>query len=147
MILPNRHPKIGRLFGIKFKALHDGKLSEQLSLQNRPTSREAYSKNGIPMNVQLTFIKPLPNRAFELYQNEPNPFDQSTTIGFYLPADSEIMLTLKDKTGRLLRVIKEERAAGEQVVILQNLDLPKGVIYYQLYTKFGARTKKMLRLE
>ena len=135
------------LFGIQFKALRSSKLSKQLSLISHPTNKEAYDKSGAVLDVQLTFSPSVPNRAFELYQNVPNPFNQSTIISFYLPDDSEIVLTLKDKTGRLLRIIKEIRKAGTQHIELQNQDLPKGVLYYQLYTKFGAKSKKMLHLD
>ena len=136
------------LFSIRFKALHSGKLSQQLSLLNQPTSIEAYDENGHIMEVHLKFETRNVSKTFELYQNQPNPFSQSTSIGFYLPEASEVTLSLKDEMGRLLKEIKENRRAGAQEFQLDDLDkLPKGIIYYQLSTKFGTKVSKMLRLD
>ena len=71
----------------------------------------------------------------------------AASIGFYLPGDSKIILTLRDETGRLLRIIKEDRKAGEHKIDLSEFDLPSGFIYYQLSSKFGTNAKKMLRLK
>ena len=97
-------------------------------------------------NVKLTFIPPI-NKAFELYQNQPNPFDQITKIGFYLPKASPVTLRLSNETGQLLKEIKGTKGAGYQSIDLEGLDLPKGLIFYQLQTDFGTEVKKMLRVE
>jgi hypothetical protein len=133
------------LFTIEFTALRDGKLSEQLHLVNRPTTVEAYNQEGANMDVALRFTKP-DNNEFELFQNNPNPFDDRTSIGFYLPSDSEIVLTLRDETGRILNTYKDFRKAGYNSIELSKEASMTGLIYYQLSTKFGVKTKKMLRL-
>ncbi|MFK7982173.1 MAG: hypothetical protein AB8G86_19490 [Saprospiraceae bacterium] len=136
------------LFTIEFTAQKDGKLSEQLSLLNRPTVIEAYKENGELMDVQLTFVTPIVDRdKFELFQNHPNPFPDKTEIGFYLPGDSEIQLILRDEAGRVLRTIKANRKAGYNTIQLNEEELANGFIYYQLSTKFGTKAKKMLKLK
>ncbi|MFK7983809.1 MAG: Ig-like domain-containing protein [Saprospiraceae bacterium] len=146
-ISSTENPESVTLFTIEFMALKDGKLSEQLSLLNRPTVMEAYDKEGKLMDVQLTFNKPVFGQQFELFQNQPNPFHDKTTIGFYLPGDSEVTLVLRDETGRTLKVIKEDRKAGHNAIQLQETELTNGFIYYQLATKFGTQAKKMLQLK
>jgi len=47
----------------------------------------------------------------------------------------------------VLRVIKEAGKAGRNQIQLNELDLPAGFIYYQLNTKYGTKSKKMLRVE
>ena len=136
-----------QLFTIEFIAEKDGKLSELLSLSNRPTVIEAYAENGELMEVALTFTTPLSTDKFELFQNQPNPFQDRTMIGFYLPGDSEVQLILRDETGRVLRTIKEERQAGYNTIQLEEAQLTNGFIYYQLSTKFGTKAKKMLQLK
>ena len=136
-----------QLFTIEFIAEKDGKLSELLSLSNRPTVIEAYAENGELMEVALTFTTPLSTDKFELFQNQPNPFQDRTMIGFYLPEDSEVQLILRDETGRVLRTIKEERQAGYNTIQLEEAQLTNGFIYYQLSTKFGTKAKKMLQLK
>jgi len=135
------------LFSIEFTAEKDGELSELLSLSNRPTVIEAYDDNGELMDVALTFTTALSNDKFELFQNEPNPFQDETTIGFYLPDNSEVQLILRDETGRVLHTIKEERKSGYNTIQLDKTQLTNGFIYYQLSTKFGTKAKKMLRLK
>ena len=95
----------------------------------------------------MTFTTPISTDKFELFQNQPNPFQDRTMIGFYLPGDSEVQLILRDETGRVLRTIKEERQAGYNAIQLEEAQLPNGFIYYQLSTKFGTKAKKMLQLK
>jgi hypothetical protein len=137
-----------QLFTLVFKATRDGILSEELSLVNQPTSIEAINQAEELLNVQLKFNNPIEaEKDFELYQNEPNPFKETTNIGFYLPENGTVTLTFRDEIGRLLKEIKEERSKGLQSIIIDKGDLPKGLIYYQIQTKFGSKTKKMLHLK
>ena len=135
------------LFTLDFIAQKDGKLSEQLSIIDRPTPMEVYNGNGNLMRVQLRFTMPLYNKQFELFQNQPNPFKEQTEIGFYLPSDSEVQLILRDELGRILKVIKMDGKAGNNRLEITKSQLPNGFIYYELLTKFGAQGKKMLRLK
>jgi hypothetical protein len=135
------------LFTIEYTALFDGKLSEQLAIIDRPTTIEAYDSNGDLMEIELNFTTPIADRSFELFQNQPNPFIDKTSIGFYLPGDSEVKLILRDETGRVLRVLKENRTEGFNKIQLEDADLSNGFIYYQLSTKFGTKARKMLHLK
>ncbi|MEM1119957.1 MAG: hypothetical protein AAGJ18_05875, partial [Bacteroidota bacterium] len=135
------------LFTIMFTAEKDGKLSEQLSLLDRPTAIEAYDVKGELMDVQLTFTTPLAGEPFDLFQNQPNPFHKTTSIGFYLPSESEVELILRDETGRVLRTIKADKQAGYNTIEINQADLTNGFIYYQLNSKFGSKARKMLKLK
>ncbi len=99
------------------------------------------------MEVQLTFTTPIYKDEFELFQNQPNPFHDKTTIGFYLPGDSEVQLILRDETGRVLKTVKEDRKVGYNTIQFNQEELTNGFIYYQLSTKFGTKAKKMLKLK
>ncbi len=136
-----------QLFTLQVMALQDVQLSEVLSINHHPTTAEAYDENGDLMEVEFRFTSPSEQSVFELYQNEPNPFQGMTTIGYTLPDDSETYLVLRDETGRVLQVMKQEGKAGSNQFQIRELDLPSGFIYYQLATKFGMKSKKMLRIE
>lgn len=140
-------PAKATLFQVTFKAERAGLLSEMLELANNPTPVEAYDMEGNTMDIELAFKAPLGNRPFELFQNEPNPFKEQTKIGFYLPGNSEIELIFRDESGRILKTIKEDRKAGFNSFDFDKKDFQRGLIFYQLDSKFGSQNRKMLRLE
>ena len=127
--------------------MEDVQLSEVLTIQDQPTSVEAYDDAGNTMQVQLDFQTATTLPVFELYQNEPNPFNSMTTIKYVLPADSEARLILRDEAGRVLQTIRQAGITGKNQFQLNELDLPAGFIYYQLITKFGTKSKKMLSVK
>ena len=56
-------------------------------------------------------------------------------------------IVLKDANGRLLQSYWQDGKEGVNQFIIDEEDLPKGLLYYQLNSKYGSITKKMLRLE
>ena len=53
----------------------------------------------------------------KLLPNVPNPFNPSTSINYELPADSHVLLSVYDLSGRLVRVLEDSQmAAGEHSV-------------------------------
>jgi hypothetical protein len=144
--VPDLHVQTA-LFTLKFTAQQDGKLSELIQLLDRPTTIEAYDRQDNRLDIELNFEQnPLENE-FELFQNQPNPFNEKTTIGFFLPGNSEIQLILRDETGRILKTIKEERKAGFNTILIHQQEITNGFIYYQLHSKYGVKAKKMLQVK
>ncbi len=82
--------------------------------------------------------------SLDLFQNQPNPFSSQTTIGFYLPGSSDIELILRDNRGRIIKSFNEYRTTGINHIVIDDLVETTGLIYYQLVTDFGTRSKKML---
>jgi len=99
------------------------------------------------MEVKFNFSEVGTEKVFELYQNEPNPFQGQTTIGFYLPGDSEVELILRNETGKIVKQIKSYETAGFNQIQLTDSGIPTGFIYYQLNTAFGTKAKKMIKLK
>ncbi len=86
--------------------------------------------------------------GFELKQNQPNPFRQTTTIGFNLPESGPVSLKVFDVSGRMIYQTNGEYAKGQNEIELNRGDLPvSGILYYQLSTHSGYATKKMILLE
>ena len=83
---------------------------------------------------------------YALFQNQPNPFKQTTTIRFTLPAKSQGKLTILDNTGRTLQSIEQTFEKGINEVELKDWQA-KGLFFYQLETEFGTRIQKMLRVD
>ena len=85
---------------------------------------------------------------FELYQNEPNPFEDKTVIGFRLPAAASATLTVYDESGRLLFTQQGDFAKGYNAMVLdRSLLKTSGVLYYTLATATASATKKMVQMK
>ena len=85
---------------------------------------------------------------FALYQNQPNPATNGTTIGFNLPKDSKAILTIMAFDGRVVRVFKGQYKAGYNAITVNRSDLnTSGVFYYRLETKDHSASKKMVIID
>ncbi|MCB0642274.1 MAG: T9SS type A sorting domain-containing protein, partial [Phaeodactylibacter sp.] len=79
------------------------------------------------------------------YQNVPNPFTHNTRVGFELPNDSEITLTITDVKGQVLKVISGAYSKGYHEIQLRKSDLPStGVLQYRLETDKASATRTMI---
>lgn len=136
------------VFSLSFKALADVQLSEVLNINSKYTTSEAYNSDADLMDVALAFNGELATASFELYQNTPNPFKTTTTVGFNLPDAGTATLTVYDLSGKVLKLISTEYAKGYNEIELNRAELSgSGVLYYQLDTTTGSATKKMLLVD
>ncbi len=86
--------------------------------------------------------------GYELYQNWPNPFSTSTQIGFTLAQGAEVVLTVLDVQGRVLKAIQGPYARGYHEVELEGSELPaSGVLYYRLKADTFVATRKMILMD
>jgi hypothetical protein len=132
-------------FTLRMRAEKSGKLSQMLGVSGEITRAEAYGDNG-RLNVAFRYDgKTVAGVGFELYQNQPNPFVNKTTIGFFLPEASEATLSIFDESGRMVYQQKGQFPKGENAVVLDRALLnTTGVLYYQLETDTDMATKKMI---
>lgn len=143
----NAHRSDDALFSLTVIPNKNGYLSDFISITDGPTPTEAYDKNGRVMKIQLLFQQaPEEKGKFEMYQNKPNPFKEYTTIGYYLPNNSSVTLTLTNEAGTILKVVKEEGKEGFNSFTLEGKDVEKGLIYFKIETDYGTQTKQMLHL-
>jgi hypothetical protein len=118
-----------------------------------PISAEAYREDGSLLDVSLHFNKLTLTSAqraldFEVYQNQPNPFREETTIGFELPTAGEAELNVFDLAGKVVYHAKQNYQKGYNEVKVSSADLGNsGIYYYQVRTKAHATTKKMILVE
>ncbi len=138
------------LFSIRFTAKKEGRLSDLIAVTSMYTKAEAYvrkSGGAIDLNeVSLRFeAEDVVNDHFELYQNQPNPFHNKTTIGFNLPEASTAVLTIYDVNGSTIQEVSGTYEAGynEEVIDLST-EGNSGVYYYRLVTPKRHLTKKMI---
>ncbi len=47
-------------------------------------------------------------QSFELFENYPNPFEESTTIGFALPEHAHVVMKIFDMLGREVETVADD---------------------------------------
>lgn len=139
------------LLHFTFQAKRSGRLSDLLYINSSITKVEAYSAEDELLDIDLNFegenVDALLEDQLKLYQNQPNPFRESTEISFYLPVTSEVVIRIFDLSGRVLTTVQSDFEKGLQTLIIDEKDFDAtGVFYYQLQTEFGMLTKKMVRV-
>ena len=82
--------------------------------------------------------------GFVLEQNQPNPFENETTIGFTLPQSGEAVLTITNNLGQVVKTIKGVYRSGHNMIVLKDLGLPEGVYYYTMFYNNEKQVKKMI---
>ncbi|MBK7232780.1 MAG: T9SS type A sorting domain-containing protein [Saprospiraceae bacterium] len=111
-------------------------MSEMIMINSDLTQAEAYNQNSEILNVSLLSRNGTTSSQtgiFELYQNEPNPFNKQTVIKYLLPTDGPVTLTVYDISGKVLRVIQQDAHKGLNQLIIQKSEIGRsGIFYYQL---------------
>jgi hypothetical protein len=70
---------------------------------------------------------------FELYQNNPNPCSDYTVIGFKVPVNCSVELSVSDLPGRKIEtVMKKNIIAGSCYITLNTEQYPEGIYLYRL---------------
>jgi len=86
----------------------------------------------------------LSSNTFELGQNYPNPFRQSTTISYQLPDDGLVSLKVYNVIGNeVTTLVNANQKAGSHTIQFNANDLNSGVYYYTLKYNDQVRTNKM----
>jgi hypothetical protein len=137
-------------YDVKFRATKAGKLSELVSISSRITKAEAYNHADEKMDVAFRFNQggqsTISGVGFELYQNQPNPFVDKTSIGFHLPEATTATLTVYDETGKLVYTQKGDFAKGYNYFTIDRaLSGSIGVLYYKVETATDAASRKMIQ--
>ena len=119
-------------FTVTFKALATGQLSKLISANSAVTKAEAYSKTAQGMDVAIQFNGATVNNTFEVYQNQPNPFMNSTVIGFNLPEGGAVTMRIMDVDGKIVKTVTGNYAKGYNQITVSKSELnASGVMYYE----------------
>jgi hypothetical protein len=84
----------------------------------------------------------------KLFQNYPNPVQQTTTISYYLDIAGQTTIELYSLNGKLVKTFLDEwKPQGENNLIVNTGNLKAGVYYYKLQTGNSSKVRKMIVLE
>jgi hypothetical protein len=84
---------------------------------------------------------------YAVAQNYPNPFNPTTTIGFSLPANSNVTLTIYNVNGQKVAEFKDAYEAGEHTIDWDASASASGVYFYRLTADNFTAVKKMVLLK
>ncbi len=130
-------------FTLILKTARDMLLSECLKLTDNRTPTIAYDWDQVAHDIRLDVVA----ESIQVAQNQPNPFDASTTIPIYLPKAQRGTLRIQDLTGRIVYRQEQVWEAGRQFIELHAANLPNGVLYYTFETDDFSTTRKMIVLK
>ncbi|MEM8523666.1 MAG: T9SS type A sorting domain-containing protein [Bacteroidota bacterium] len=134
------------LANLNFEALKATDIEQVIKIKNDALRSEAYLIDGSKANLNLAFNTEI--SAYQLHQNEPNPFSENTAIRFDLPQSETVHLRIYSTTGQIVFELEENFEAGEQSInINQQIFEESGVYYYQLNAAEFSSTKKMILLK
>jgi hypothetical protein len=95
------------------------------------------------------------NFEFRMFQNQPNPFQSSTSISYQIPSSypessipNHVSLNVYDITGRLVKTLVDEtKEAGVYQLPITSNQLPgSGIYFYRLKSGDFTSTKKLILL-
>ena len=122
------------------------RLSDGLSIRESRINAEYYGNDLTAGKLGLRIVTPQPE-AFELAGNKPNPWENQTSIQFSIPAAGEVILTVRDITGRNLFTTQEWFQAGANAF---NLTRDKvghaGILIYELKYQDEVKAGKMINV-
>jgi hypothetical protein len=134
------------LFTLVLHAGNEVKLSQSISLTTAPTNPEVYVTDKGTLDLGLSF-RGSELYSFELLQNEPNPFNGATQIGYIIPEAGNVTLELFDLAGRQLYTETVHGLRGLNKIEINKEQIGvQGLVYYQVQFQGFTATKKMLIL-
>jgi hypothetical protein len=92
-------------------------------------------------------------QEFCLMQNFPNPFNPSTTIPYSLGRDTNVLISIYNSIGQIVKCpVTARQAAGQYSYFWDGLDksgqpVPSGIYYYQIKTEGFTQVRRMLLLK
>ncbi len=89
-----------------------------------------------------------PDRDVFVEQNEPNPFNTTTTVAFRLTKPETVRLSIFDMIGREVTVLEDSKLApGRHSYELDATNWPRGIYFYKVKTSSATVTRKMVLLK
>ncbi|MEM1326229.1 MAG: T9SS type A sorting domain-containing protein [Bacteroidota bacterium] len=136
------------VLSLRVRAKNNVDLATDLTLSSTHSSSdlssEAYLQSGEIASLEWTF-KSAETTSYQLYQNQPNPFNEVTTINFDLPDNGDVQFDIFDVNGRLIYSNKQYYLSGaHQLQVDAAMLNGAGVYYYQIRTRDYSSGHKMI---
>jgi hypothetical protein len=118
-----------------------GMSKEELILKNETLKKQLANAT----SVAETTVLP---KQMKLFQNLPNPFNQRTSVPFYIPESGPVRLTVTDLTGKeVLVIVNQTLPSGSHKYDVNASQLPSGVYLVRLDYNSRQMVKKMILMK
>lgn len=132
------------LLTLQLQARETTQLKQALSLTSNVLATEAYLSNDAFAAMDWTFEE-VNQQAYQLHQNQPNPFNDNTQITFELPESCDVQLEIFHLNGQRIFTTEKNYEAGQHQWMISAELLPSdGVYYYRLRTANYSSSRKMI---
>jgi parallel beta-helix repeat protein len=85
------------------------------------------------------------NIGYKLLQNIPNPFSDETFIGFVLPEESDVKLTVTNQLGQIQTILEGKVNQGFHQIPYRAINTYTSIYFYTLITPKYTKTLKMIK--
>ncbi|MDO8950977.1 MAG: T9SS type A sorting domain-containing protein [Draconibacterium sp.] len=107
---------------------------------------QAIDNTSVVLTVKnITGFDHLNTKQFQVYQNIPNPFSQSTRIGFYTPNRDKINLKIFNIMGELIHEESRLVSPGEHFFRFDGSELLAGSYLYLVTSSSSHLTRKLIK--
>ena len=79
-----------------------------------------------------------------LYQNVPNPAQESTEVKYYVPEDGSVVFSINTVTGQILYMEEKEVVKGAHSIVFDIENLAEGIYFYTMDFQGQRLMKKMV---
>jgi hypothetical protein len=141
------------IFSMLVRAKADVEVLEAINVDEGLMRSEAYSANLEIQQISLTTRidgeeSTDVDYAYEVLQNEPNPWMTTTTIVFTVPRTESGRMNILDMNGKVIKSIEQVFTKGENAIVLDRNDITSGGVYYYEVVSGDVRMmKKMIVIQ
>jgi hypothetical protein len=116
-----------------------------------PASTETSSEETKPIGVSLPVASKIDGQTGSeliLEAARPNPFDNQTTLTFYLPQSEMVSLVVWDVQGRqvMTRVARLDAGAQQFILTTEDFGNAQGLLFYAVQTATQRKVGKIVRV-
>ena len=139
------------IYTMIFKATRSGKLSDMLNISNRGLTAESYHKNLEINNVEIRWNESVEEsdltQGFSVAQNEPNPWNERTSVDYYIPTAGDVKIVIKDVRGRVLFKTASYKESGNHTQDIEDSFLDgNGVLVYEVHYSGKLISNRMIHI-
>jgi len=132
------------LFNLMFIAKNEGNMADAFEITDDLLISEWYDQD---LKTKGLILRSQAEHTFELFQNKPNPWSNSTMISYAIPESGQVQLVIRNVYGQVIWNEKMEAVKGVNSVILDENDVrSEGVMLIELIFNDRKLTTKMIRL-